>query len=195
MLSFRENIPLFNSFKKDPKSVLQVVTEEKPRKRKSPTKKSGKRGANTIIKVKSHIKSGGKTYQKIRSDVNTNQGDSASLNSNMKVSMKSPKFLAQLNSRSKRYNKENKADHLNLPRLSKKRICFQKLIENECDSVLGENLGCSPIQDEKKPNIQEIYIFDPDGRRDQDDDLKVFHMEIEKARSKMLNKHSRSVVE
>ena len=69
------------------------------------------------------------------------------------------------------------------------------MIENECDSPLNdEKKPYSPPRDEK-PNIQEIYIFDPDGRRDHDDDLKVFNMEVQKAKMRLMNKHSRSVVE
>lgn len=50
MLSFRENYPYFNSFKKDlSKITLGVVTEEKPRFRKGTTKKSNKFAANPNI--------------------------------------------------------------------------------------------------------------------------------------------------
>lgn len=121
MLSFRENNPYFNSFRKDKKSALGVVTEEKPKHRKGTAKKSGKSAANTIVKPKSQFKSGAKANQKIRSDKFSIGGDSASLNSNMKL-MKSPKFLAQLNSKNKRYNEHK--ENFNLPQLSKKRICF-----------------------------------------------------------------------
>lgn len=69
------------------------------------------------------------------------------------------------------------------------------MIENECDSALNdEGRAYSPPLDEK-PNIQDIYIFDPDGRRNQDDELKVFNIEIQKAKQRWLNKHSRSVVD
>ena len=57
--------------------------------------------------------------------------DSASVNSNMK--MKSPKFFAQINSRNKRFNNGDEKE--NLPQLSQGRVCFQKLIERECDGV------------------------------------------------------------
>ena len=47
--------------------------------------------------------------------------------------MKSPKFFAQINWRNKRFNNGDEKE--NLPQLSQGRVCFQKLIERECDGV------------------------------------------------------------
>lgn len=44
--------------------------------------------------------------------------------------------------------------------------------------------------------LKDIFIiFDPDGRRDSDNDLAVFNSEITKAKMRMVHRHSRSVVE
>ena len=68
--------------------------------------------------------------------------------------MKSPKFLAQVNSKNKKYNDPQK-ENFNLPQLSSRRICFQKLIERECDQADSQD-GYSQTQQqtqEERPKI------------------------------------------
>ena len=133
MLSFRENNPYLNSLKKYQKLPLGVVSEEKHQKRKSSIKKSGARGiGHSIYKDRPKLKRGAKTNQKmLRTNILNIGSDTASVNSNIK--MKSPKFLAQVNSKNRRFNNADEKE--NLPQLSQGRICFQKLLENECDGM------------------------------------------------------------
>ena len=111
------------------------------------------------------------------------------------MKLKSPKFFAHINSRNKRYNNECK-ENFNLPQLSHRRVTFQQLIENEDDGngLNEENILTIDMQ-ERKPQIQEIYIFDPEGRREKDNDMQVFNSEIQNAIMKRRSKHSKSVVE
>ena len=111
MLSFRENNPYLNSLKKYQKLPLGVVTEEKHQKRKSSIKKSAARGiGHSIYKDKPKLKRGTKTNQKLRTKILNIGSDTASVNSNIK--MKSPKFLAQVNSKNRRFNNADEKENL-----------------------------------------------------------------------------------
>jgi hypothetical protein len=164
MLSFRENHPNFNSLKKERRVILGVITEEKTKKSRGTAKKVGPSTTCSHVKVKPKVRKFVKTNQKIRSEIfSIGKGDSASLNSNMKKL--SPKFFAHINSRNKRFNVDK--ENYNLPQLSHRRMPFQQLIET--DAFDDDNLPIL-ITDDGKPRIQEIYIFDPEGRRDLDND-------------------------
>lgn len=81
--------------------------------------------------------------------------------------MKSPKFLAQVKRNNQRFNEQK--ENQNLPQLSQRRICFQKLIENECDSPkVGEEQPINRPKDERmKSKCQEVKIIGPNHNQRQ----------------------------
>lgn len=131
LTTFREQTttnPYVHALLKDKRLVPSHFANSKVKKGKSTAKKASARHNQSSIKGASSKKKGVKTNQKVGQGIFS--GDSSSLNSNLK--MKSPKFLAQVKRNNQRFNEQKENE--NLPQLSQRRICFQKLIENECDS-------------------------------------------------------------
>lgn len=170
MITFRESTtnPYVNALLKDKRLVPSHLSNPKTKKVKSTAKKAQSRQNQSSIRVSSSPKKGVKTNQKVLQGIFS--GDSTSLNSNLQ--MKSPKFLAQVQRNNQRYNEQKENDE-NLPQLSQRRICFQKLIENECDSgkVEEEEPINLPKDERMKSKCHEVRIVEPKHPRKISSDL------------------------
>ena len=83
-------------------------------------------------------------------------------------------IFPKINSRNKRYNESK--ENFNLPQLTQRRLPFQQLMEADADALSDEIIPPHyATTDGGQPQIQDVYIFDPDGRRDLDNDAQFFN--------------------